>query len=136
MHAPFSPSFVDSAAVKGREGSYTVVTVSVGSVLESWRCSLLAHEWVEPDGRLKAPDSLPQQEQARCREIVACLDRGEALERPVLGIGIFDTVEIGAGRATFLMLASGGMQAIPVHIPRSHMDEFKPFLAEQACAKP
>jgi hypothetical protein len=40
-----------------------------------------------------------------------------------------ENVEIGAGRAVFLTLAALGAKKLPVHIPKTHEDEFSPFLA-------
>ena len=60
-------------------------------------------------------------------EVEAALKSGRPIERPVLGIGIMDNVEIGAGKAVFLTLAAAGHKQIEVHIPSGNRDEFSPF---------
>lgn len=123
-----TPSFIDNPVATGRPGAYRTVTVDVGKVLRSWQESLFSYEWMMPDGRLKPAEDLPAGERDRRRAVEDRLQRGEPLERPVLGIGILDNVEIGAGKAIFLTLAAGGLKTLPVHIPISHADEFADFI--------
>ncbi len=56
------------------------------------------------------------------------LQAGEALPRPVLGIGILDNIEIGAAREVFYVIAGAGHKTLSVHIPRSNQGEFRPYL--------
>lgn len=121
--------FIDSSAVKSRPGAYLPVTVRVDKILKSWRASLFAHEWMRPDGQLKSAPELSETERPKREAVETLLRAGGTLEKPVLGIGLLDSVEIGAGRATFLTLAAHGMDVIPVHIPASQQKEFKGFLA-------
>jgi hypothetical protein len=102
--------------------------VETARILKSWRESLFSFEWLRPDGTIKPADQLPPGEQARRQAVEQKIRDGVSLEKPVLGIGMLDNVEIGAGRATFLTLAAEGVAAIPVHIPVSHTDEFKAFI--------
>lgn len=125
-HIPL-PSFIDNPAVGGKAGFITV-TVSVGLVIASWRESLFAHEWLREDGSLKSPRDQSPGLQEKRRAIEARLEQGEAFEKPVLGMGILDTVEIGSGRDVLLTLASAGVSQIPVHIPKSHLEEFRLFI--------
>jgi hypothetical protein len=122
-------TFIDNAAITGRPAHYVTVTVSVEKILESWRESLFSYEWILPDGRLKSRDELPPAEQPKRATVEERLSQGEPLEKPVLGIGLMENVEIGAGRAVFLTLAALGAKKLPVHIPKTHEDEFSPFLA-------
>ncbi len=123
------PHFVDNRIVKGNEGRYVELSVRPAKVLESWRMSLFSFEWLRPDGKIKPTEDLPEAEQERKKAVENALKTGQALEKPVLGIGMLDNVEIGAGRAVFLTLADQGVPSVPVHIPQSHMKAFKPFLA-------
>ena len=52
------------------------------------------------------------------------------IEKPVLGIGLLENIEIGIGRHVFLTAAHLGYKKIPVHIPKSHADDFLPFIYE------
>jgi hypothetical protein len=122
-------AFVDNTAVAARPAHYVTVTVDVAKILASWRESLFSYEWILPDGRLKSHDELSPAEQPKRATVEERVSRGEPLEKPVLGIGLMDNVEIGAGRAVFLTLAALGAKTLPVHIPKTHEDEFSAFLA-------
>lgn len=121
--------FTDNNVVKTAPDRYVTVTVDTAKILKSWRQSLFAFEWMLPDGRLKDVAQLSPAEQPRRAAVEEQINKGEALEKPVLGIGLLENVEIGAGRAVFLTLAARGEKKIPVHIPKSSRDEFAKFMA-------
>ena len=121
--------FTDNSVVKAAPDRYVTVTVDTAKVLKSWRESLFAFEWLTPDGALREITDLPTAEQPKRLIVEQLLEKGTAVEKPVLGIGLMDNVEIGAGRAVFLTLAARGEKKIPVHIPKSNRDEFAPFMA-------
>lgn len=119
----------ENPALAGRESRYTILWVDSAKVLKSWRQSLYSFEWLTPDGSIRDSADLPMQEHQKHKEIEKRISQGVALERPVLGIGIMDNVEIGAGKAVFLTLAAQGHKTIEVYIPVSNEKEFKAFLA-------
>ncbi len=120
--------FIDNPAIMGRESNYTSIPVSVSKVLDSWRASLFSFEWVTPELEVRAIEELPEQEQEKRRQIEDSLRHGEPLEKPILGIGMLDNVEIGSGRAVFLTLAANGVEEIQVHVPLIHKDDFRQFI--------
>ncbi|MCB1650461.1 MAG: hypothetical protein KDI46_00245 [Alphaproteobacteria bacterium] len=124
------PEFIDNSAALARPEAFVSADVDVARVLESWRLSLYSFEWLLPDGSLKFAADLPEGEQAKRRAVEEALERGEALEKPVLGLGLQETIEIGSGRAVFLTLAAKGAQVLPAHILKSQMDDFKAFIAQ------
>src|SRR5687767_4446270 len=113
-------TFTDNAACKSRPDHYITVTVDVGKVLKSWQLSLFSYEWMLPDGRLKSREDLPAAEQPKRAAVEERISSRQPLERPVLGIGLMENIEIGAGRATFLTLAAHGAKTLSVHIPKSN----------------
>jgi len=121
--------FIDSGSLKGREDRYTVVRVDTAAVLKSWRKSLFSFEWLTQDGGIRGLDDLPLHERDKRLKIEKTLRGGAPLERPVLGIGMLDNVEIGAGRDVFLTLAAQGSKEIEVHIPLSNKQDFNSFLS-------
>lgn len=123
-----SLQFTDHASLKGREDRYLVVRVDTSAILKSWRQSLFSFEWLTPEGALRSLDDLPLHERDKRLKVEKQLAQGHNLERPVLGIGILDNVEIGAGRDVFLTLAAQGVKEIEVHIPRSSQSDFNGFL--------
>ena len=122
-------TMIDNAGIKGREDRYTVIRIDTAKTLKSWQSSLFSFEWLMPDGAIRSLDDLPLRERDRRIEAEKALKGGSPLERPILGIGIMDNVEIGAGRAVFLTLAAQGHKSIDVHIPASNHDDFRKFLA-------
>lgn len=122
-------AFIDNPVIGTRRDRYADVTVDAARILKSWRESLYSFEWMLPDGRIKSRDELPPPERPGRDAVEALIRKGGPLEKPVLGIGLLENVEIGSGRATFLTLAAAGMETIPVHIPLSNREEFEPFLS-------
>jgi len=122
--APLNPiHFTDSPAIKGREDRYTLLTIDTAKVLQSWRQSLFSFEWLTAEGSLRALDDLPVGLRSQRLLVENALMAGAGVERPVLGVGLLDTVEIGAGRAVFLTLAAHGYKDLMVHIPTANQKD-------------
>ncbi len=129
MSKSISPErFQDNPALKGREDKFITLEIKVAPVLASWRESIFAHEWLNPDGHFKKTSEMTQKVQMRRKAIEEDIENNGFLNRPVLGIGIMDNIEIGSGKDLFLSLAAMGLTTIPVHIPKSHEDDFRMFI--------
>lgn len=120
--------FVDNPATNGRPDFYMVVQVRIPEVIQSWRESLFGYEWLRPDGSLKDPGELREREFLLREAAENRIRSGMPLERPVLGIGINDNIEIGSGKDLLLTLAALGGHAMEVHIPKTHRKDFRPFV--------
>lgn len=120
--------FQENPAIRGREDAFIAVEALVAPVLASWKESLFAHEWLHQDGSIRKPAEMPEPIRIRRKATEESIDQGPLLERPVLGIGIMDNIEIGAGKDLFLTLAARGVQTIPVHIPKSQIKDFRFFV--------
>ncbi len=120
-------NFKDNPVATGRPDHYMEITVDTGRIMKSWRTSLFSFEWLLPDGRIKSAPELSETERPRREAVEEALRRNQPLDKPVLGIGMMDNVEIGSGRATFLTLVAHGAASLPVHIPRSNEADFKKF---------
>jgi hypothetical protein len=119
--------FADNPSIKGREDNYESVCVDVAEILDSWRTSLFALKWFSSDGRIKEADELSPEEKLKREEIEGLISSGEILPKPVLGIGLLENVEIGIGQHIFLAAVAHGLKEIPVHIPKSNIDDFKKY---------
>lgn len=117
--------FIDRADFSARPGYYTNIDVESSLVLKSWKLSLFSFEWLRPDGSIKPLEELAEAEAEKRRLVEIRLRNGEPFEKPILGIGVMDNVEIGVGRAEFLTLAAHGVRIIPVHIPTACESDFK-----------
>jgi hypothetical protein len=122
-----SVTFIDNPLIAAKAASYESIVVDTALVLESWRMSLMSHEWLDKNGAIKATKDLKPDYQTQQQGVLSAIKNASAIAKPVLGIGIYENVEIGIGRDVFLTLASLGMAQIPVHIPASMAKEFKPF---------
>lgn len=121
--------FCDHPVVTGAADQYVEITVDLARVVDDWRQSLMSHELLAKAGGIKPDEALSPARLARRFEIREAYRRGEAIEKPVLGIGIFDSVEIGVGSDILVTLALEGLEAMPVHVRRSQVNEFKAFRA-------
>lgn len=123
--------FINNKIIKGKEDKYLNVHVSAEAVLKSWRDSVFSFEWLKPDGGVKPIEALNDSEKEKRQQVEQTLSGGEAIETPILGIGLMENIEIGAGRAIFLTLYDKGEETIPVHIPKSNEADFAKFITAQ-----
>ena len=87
-------------------------------------------EWLDKKGRIKAFKDLKPVKQEKRLLIEEALKNGARIERPILGIGLYDNVEIGSGRAAFVTLAAQGFNRIPVHVRKSQLIHFQGFMRD------
>ena len=119
---------IDNSSIKGREDKYRIIEVNLKTVIEGWKISLFSFEWLLPDGSIRAETELPETERHKFQTVLAKYQAGEELERPVLGIGIMDNIEIGSRRDVLLTLATQGIETLEVHVPVANQDDFNPYL--------
>lgn len=122
-------TFTDNQSIKGREDNFLSVSLRVDAVIESWQLSVFSYEWLA-NGKIKAAEDLSESEQEKRTAAEALIKSENSIPRPVLGIGMQDNIEIGAGRAELLTLAAHGLEIVSVHIPRGNESDFKAFLAD------
>ncbi len=122
--------FIDNKAAQSNPEKFVNVTIDTAKVFESWKDSLYSFEWLNSDGKIKSFEDLSAAEADKRRIVDDAIKNKRPLEKPVLGIGMIENIEIGAGRATFLTLTNMGLKTMPVHIPKSCESDFKEFLTE------
>ncbi len=125
-----SVNFIDNKAALAKPEQFISIEVSVEAVLKSWKLSVFSYEWLARDGSIKSFSALSEAEAEKRALVEKALKAGEPLEKPLLGIGIQDNVEIGSGKAVLLTLADMGLKTMPVHIPKSNKSDFNAFLAD------
>lgn len=123
-------NFNDSKAIQARPDFYITVNLDINAVLKSWQLSVFSYEWMNTDGTIKETNKLKDTDQEKRKTVENALNTGNALDTPVLGIGIQDNVEIGSGKAVLCTLAANAIQTIPAHIPKSNESDFKDFIAD------
>jgi len=120
--------FTDSKAARAKPDFYKEIKVNVHAVLTSWQLSIFSYEWMEKNTSIKAIENLKETDQAKRQSIEAAMQNQTPLEKPVLGIGIQDNIEIGSGKAVLCTLAASGITEMPVHIPKSNEADFQDFI--------
>lgn len=124
------PTLIDNKAASAKPEAYTAINIDIKKTLKSWQLSLYSYEWLTPEGVIKPIDEMNEAEAQKRKDVETALNDNAPLEKPILGIGIQDNIEIGSGRAVLLTLAAQGVETLPVHIPKSNESDFKDFLAE------
>lgn len=122
-------SFIDHPSLVQNADKYTCISVDCTRVIDSWSRSLFAYEWLMLDGTIKAPEKLGRAEQAKRAQVIADLAAGKPLKRPMLGIGLLESVEFCVGRAEFLTLADMGEKRLEVHVRKDLESDFKNYLS-------
>ena len=95
--------------------------------MKSWKISLFSFEWLTPEGQIRKPSELPSKEQEKYQNILSAYSKGDELERPILGIGVMDNIEIGSRRDVLLTLAAQGIDRLEVHIRKQNHEDFIPY---------
>lgn len=121
-------NMIDNASIKGREDKYTTIYVDLNKVLKCWQISLFSFEWLTSDGQIRTPAQLPDKERQKFETILENIKNGIDLERPILGIGVLDNIEIGSRRDVLLTLYSQGLKSLSVHVFKSLEEEFSEYL--------
>lgn len=132
MINPSDIIFKDSDSIKNRDTAFVEIIVDTKKVLESWKHSPFAHKWMDYDDGPLAISALDEKEQTKAQNILTAAKNGEAIAKPILGVGMTDYVEIGSGRAQFLTLSALGANEMPVYIPASNETFFKKFRASNS----
>lgn len=101
--------------------------MDAAKVLQDWRQSLLAHELIDKNGFVKGDDDITESRLDKRERIRVRIEAGQTLEKPILGIGIFDNIEIGAGSDVLATLVMEGITVLPVHVRTSQLADFKAF---------
>ena len=123
-----SLNFIDNPSIKGREDKYNTVEVNLDAVLQSWKISLFSFEWLTPEGNIRSPEQLPEKEREKYEQVLSLYNQENPLERPILGIGVMDNIEIGSRRDILLTLMAQGVKSLSVHVPKSTIEDFTPYL--------
>lgn len=125
--SPNQPIFADNPVAAAQPDRYAEIVVDATKVLQDWRQSLLAHELIDKNGFVKGDEDITESRLEKRERIRLRIEAGEALEKPILGIGIFDNIEIGAGSDVLATLVMEGVTVLPVHVRTSQLADFKAF---------
>lgn len=117
------PHYIDHVVVSRNPDDYVCIDVDIARIFDAWKSSIFSHELLDQTGAVKDEDSLGGDVLKKFVSARESIARGEALEKPVLGIGIYDGVEIGIGREIMAAVYRSGQKSMPVCVRKSQKDE-------------
>ena len=121
-------TLIDNPTLKDRADKFTLMEVDLGKIVKDWKKSLYSFEWLLPDGTVRPPEKLTTDYRHQYNNVEQVFQLNGALERPILGLGMMDNVEIGSRKEVLLTLARLGVETMDVHVPKSCADDFKKFM--------
>jgi hypothetical protein len=110
---------------------FQTVRVRLAPLVKSYRNSLFAFEWLTPDGMVKTVDQLAVGPMDARRAVEQAFQNGDAVPQPVVGWGMLDCVEIGAGRDVVLTAYALGVQDLMMHVSTSALDKMKDMIVAE-----
>lgn len=126
------PVYIDHPSYLARPERFESVTIKIEPVIRDWAAeAVFAFEWVDNEGNPKPDPELKDKARDKKKAVNIALETGAPLKRPVLGLGIQDNIEIGAGCEVIMTLFAAGYKTADVHIPRSHHDFFAPYIVKK-----
>jgi len=117
------PNYIDHVVVSRSPDDYVSIEVEIADVFDAWKSSVFSHELLDRTGTIKNEDHLVGDVLKKYVSAKEALARGEALEKPILGVGIYDGVEIGIGREIMVAAYQSGQKSIPVCVRKNQKDE-------------
>lgn len=95
--------------------AYGVNHFPVEKLVASWRGSLAALNWLDKDGRPIPPENLEEKYLERYKLVAKLYGHNKSMARPVIGIGIFDSIEFGSAAEVFYLALMEGKPRIEAH---------------------
>lgn len=123
-----SITLIDNPTLKDRADKFATLEVNLNKIVKDWKKSIYSFEWLLPDGTVRPPEKLTTEYRHQYNNIEQIYQLSGALERPILGLGMMDNVEIGSRKEVLLTLARLGVTSLEVHIPKSCLNDFEKFM--------
>jgi ferritin-like metal-binding protein YciE len=101
-----------------KDKAYIIMHADIDKLVSSWRSSIVAHEWVVK-GQFRTPEEMKPHILEEWQEVYDQFKSSDTLERPILGLGVLDNVEIGTNRAILSVAHHLGADVIDVLVPES-----------------
>lgn len=120
--------FCDHVIVNKNPEDYIEVETSPQAIFKVWKLSFFAHELLHNDGQVKTAEELSGDTLEKYIQAAEAFKRGETVVKPILGVGIYDGIEIGVGREIIAAAYHAGVKSIPANIRKAQADEILSFL--------
>ncbi len=112
-----------SGTAEQQPEKFVTMDLETDKLLYLWGGSIVSFEWLK-EGRPKSKENLSDGLRERFEECEKALLNNKEIEQPLLGVGIFNGVEIGTGRATLCVFAAHKVPTIKCSIMKSMEKEF------------
>lgn len=118
-------TFCDHIVVQKNPEDYTEMVLTPSQIFDAWKSSMFAHELIAKDGTIMGENALKGPSLQKYIAAYESLKRDEAVEKPVLGIGLFDGIEIGIGREIIAAAYHLNITDLPIHVRAAQAEEIK-----------
>jgi hypothetical protein len=119
--------FHDHEVVRQAPNDYVEMSLAPDKIMVAWSTSLYSYELLNKDGSIKRTDEMVDETLQRYVDAEEKLKRGEAVPKPIIGIGIMEGIEIGIGRELVAAAKALGVHEMPVHVRKAQADEIKSY---------
>ena len=123
-----NPQFCNHTIVDSNPDDYIEIKTCPETIFKVWKLSFFAHELLHKDGHVKSETELSGETLQKYIAASESLKRGETLPKPILGIGIYEGIEIGVGREIIAAAYHAKIPSIPAHIRKAQADEIVALL--------
>lgn len=107
---------------------YCEILLPPESILSAWSHSLNCYDYLDKAGHIKAEETMDSQSLKKFLSAFDCFKRGEPTAKPVIGIGIMDTVEIGIGAEIIVAATAFKYPLLPVHVRKAQESDLRKIL--------
>ena len=121
-------AFTNHEVVNKSPSDYVEIIVSLAVLVKAWSHSAFAYEMLESGGSIKPDTKMGHDILERYLRAQNALKNGDAVTKPVIGIGIMDNVEIGIGREIAVAAYAIGLDNMPVHVRVQQSKEIEKLL--------
>ena len=122
------PIFNDHEVVQRAPSDYVEMQMQPEAILKAWSLSMFAHEVLNKDGSIKSDKDMSAVTLEKYLAAKECLKRGEAVSKPIIGVGIMDNIEIGIGREIVAASYDLKINSIPVHMRQGQAKDIRKLL--------
>ena len=116
-------TFCDHIVVQKNPEDYTEMVLTPSQIFDAWKSSMFSHELIAKDGTIMGENTLKGASLQKYISAYEALKRDEAVEKPVLGIGLFDGIEIGIGREIIAAAYHLNISDLPIHVRTAQAEE-------------
>lgn len=118
--------WVSCQSAQDNPNKYEILTLDLTKMIDSWAMSIVAHEWLT-NGSFRPVSDLKKHLQEEWGVALSKIEETQTIERPILGLGILDNIEVGTNRAILSIADHLNLNTIEVLVPKNMTSMFDTF---------